>query len=195
LHFAPDGRVAHFEYNPAVARTELCRLVARLDLPLGFGASPKFEYIRIAHNPRFEHVSRTTTTSDIDAHFLTKVDEVKSLLSDASCVCLTSNIWSGNAKEDYLSVVVHFVTADWELEKRIIGLRLIDCSHSGVNIAERISLVLSEYDLITKVLSVTIDNASAMDYLTPSLSSYVGSTLLHQRCACHIINLIVKSGL
>jgi hypothetical protein len=99
LHFSPDGRVTHFEYNPAVARTELCRLVARLDLPLGFGASPEFEeYIRIAHNPRFERVSRTTTTSDIDAYFLTKVDEVKSLLSDASCVCLTSDIWSGNAK-------------------------------------------------------------------------------------------------
>jgi hypothetical protein len=47
-------------------------------------------------------------------------------------------------------VVVHFVTTDWELEKRVIGFRLIDCSHSGVNIAERISLVLSEYDLISK---------------------------------------------
>jgi hypothetical protein len=62
-----------------------------------------------------------------------------------------------------------------------------------------ISLVLSEYDLITKVLSVTLDNASAnasaIDYLTPSLSSYVGSTVLHRRCACHIINLIVKFGL
>jgi hypothetical protein len=116
LHFAPDGRVAYFEYNPAVARTELCCLVARLDLSLCFRASPEFEeYIRITHNPRFERVSRTTTTSDIDTYFLTKVDEVKSLLSDASCVCLTSDIWSGNAKEDYLSVVVHFVTADWEL--------------------------------------------------------------------------------
>jgi hypothetical protein len=105
--------VAHFEYNPSVARTELCRLIARLDLTLGFGASPKFEeYVRIAHNPRFERVSRTTTTSNIDAYFLTKVDEVKSLLSNTSCVCLTSNIWSGNAKEDYLSVVVHFVTTD-----------------------------------------------------------------------------------
>jgi hypothetical protein len=31
LHFAPDGRVAHFEYNPAVAQTELCCLFARLD--------------------------------------------------------------------------------------------------------------------------------------------------------------------
>jgi hypothetical protein len=45
------------------------------------------------------------------------------------------------------------------------------------------------------VLSVTLDNASAMDYLTPSLPSYVGSILLHQRCACHIINLIVKPDL
>jgi hypothetical protein len=31
LHFAPDDRVAHFEYNPTIAKTELCRLVARLD--------------------------------------------------------------------------------------------------------------------------------------------------------------------
>jgi hypothetical protein len=120
---------------------------------------------------------------------------VKSLLSDASCVCLTSDIWSDNAKEDYLSVVVHFVTTDWELEKRIIGFRLIDCSHSGVNTFERISLVLYEYDLTSKVLSVTLDNASAMDYLTPSMSSYLVSTLLYQCCACHIINLIVKLGL
>jgi hypothetical protein len=113
LHFAPDGHVAHFEYSRVVARTEFCRLVTRLDLQLGFGVSLEFEeYISIAHNPRFERVSRTTTTSDIDAHFLTKVDEVKSLLSDVSCVCLTSDIWSDNAKEDYLSVVVHFVTAD-----------------------------------------------------------------------------------
>jgi hypothetical protein len=113
LHFAPDGRLAHFEYSSAVARTEICCFLARLDLPLGLGASPEFEeYIRTAHNPKFEHVSRTTTTSDIDAYFLGKVDEVKSLLFEASCVSLTSDIWSGNDKEDYLSVIVHFVTTE-----------------------------------------------------------------------------------
>jgi hypothetical protein len=143
LHFAPDGRVAHFEYNLAVARTELCHLIARLDLPLSLGASVKFEeYIRNAHNPRFVRVSRTTTTSDLDAYFTTKVAEVKSLLAEASCVCLTSDIWSGNAKEDYLSVVVHFVTTDWELEKRIIGFKLIDCSHSGVKLPREFHLCL-----------------------------------------------------
>jgi hypothetical protein len=34
-----------------------------------------------------------------------------------------------------------------------------------------------------------------MDILRPKLSGYVGPLLLHQRCACHIINLIVKSAL
>ncbi|XP_072148536.1 zinc finger BED domain-containing protein RICESLEEPER 2-like [Setaria viridis] len=78
LQFHSDGSIINWEYKPDLARKELCRLIARLDLPLGFG----------------------------------------------------------NAKEDYLSVVAHFVSADWELEKRVIALRLIDCSHSGVNIAE-----------------------------------------------------------
>ena len=41
-----------------------------------------------------------------------------SVLSAASSVALTSDIWSGNAKEDYISVVGHFVSADWELQKK-----------------------------------------------------------------------------
>ena len=40
-----------------------------------------------------------------------------SVLSGASSVALTSDIWSGNVKEYYISVVVHYVSADWELKK------------------------------------------------------------------------------
>ena len=32
--------------------------------------------------------------------------------SSVNCVCLTSDISSGNAKEDYLSVVVHYINSD-----------------------------------------------------------------------------------
>ena len=58
-----------------------------------------------------------------------------------SLLCLTSDIWPGSAKEDYHSVVAHYVSTDWELEKRVIELRLIYVSHSGINIAERIEFV------------------------------------------------------
>jgi hypothetical protein len=107
------------------------------------------------------------------------------------------------------------------LEKRVIGFRLIDESHSSDNIAERVYAVLDEYGLTAKVFSVTLDNASsnnkaiqtlapelfsyvgtvdsdfvgAIDSLQPKLSGYVGTLFLHQRCACHIINLMVKSAL
>jgi len=105
------------------------------------------------------------------------------------------------------------VNVDWELQKKVIGLRLIEVKHSGENIAERVAAVVEEFGLIDKIFAITLDNASsnakAMETWTHMFSSYLGSdpspepldpnkrkyTLVHQRCACHIINLIVKSGL
>jgi hypothetical protein len=138
---------------------------------------------------------------------------MKSVLPAASSVSLTSDIWSGNAKEDYISVVAHYVNADWELQKRVIEFRLIELKNSGENIADRVGSVVEELDLIDKIFAVTLDNTSsnakAMETLTPMFFGYLDSDsdpapkpsgphkrkyyLVHQRCACHIINLIVKS--
>ena len=76
-------------------------------------------------------------------------------------MCLTSDIWSSNAKEDYLSVVAHYINYDWQLEKRVLGIRLIDCSHNGQNIADLVASVLADYGLTRKVFAVTLDNASS----------------------------------
>ena len=42
-------------------------------------------------------------------------DDLVNYLSSnsVSSVGLASDIWSGNAKEDYLSVVCHYVNTDW----------------------------------------------------------------------------------
>jgi hypothetical protein len=130
----------------------LCHLIARLDLPLGFGFEDAFEeYIQHAHNPRFARVSRQTTTRDLEKYFLERQHPLIECLKSISSVCITSDFWSGNANEDYLSVFIHFVSADWELEKRVIGLRLIDVSHSGVNIAEHVEVVVTEFGLKDKI--------------------------------------------
>jgi hypothetical protein len=66
LKFNDDGSVVHWEYSPSVARTELCRMIARLDLPLCFSESSAFqEYITRAHNPRFVKSSRQSTARDL----------------------------------------------------------------------------------------------------------------------------------
>jgi hypothetical protein len=171
-------------------------------------------YIKRAHNPQFEKVSRQTTTRDLVKLFAEqRAMLMNSVLPTASSVSLTSDIWSGNAKEDYISVVAHCVSADWELQQKVVGFRLIEVKHSGENIADRIASVVEEFGLIDKVFAITLDNAfansKAMETLTPMFFGYLGSyptpiptdpnkvkyLLVHQRCDCHIINLIVKSGL
>ena len=49
----------NWDYKSDVARSELCLLIARLDLLLGIGETKACrEYIVRAHNPKFVKVSR-----------------------------------------------------------------------------------------------------------------------------------------
>jgi hypothetical protein len=131
LKYISDGSVSHWEHSPSVTRTELCRLIARLDLPLCFGESSVFqEYITRSHNPRFIKSSRQTTARDLIRLFNDRVELLIEVLKHVSSVALTSDIWSGKAKEDCISVVAHFVNSDWCLEKRLLGLRPIEVAHT-----------------------------------------------------------------
>jgi hypothetical protein len=113
LRFNPDGSVHHWEYNPEVARTQLCRLLAREDLPVCFGESAAFEeYIKLTHNPRFVPVFRQTTTRDFVTYCQECHSKLLESLKSVSFVALTSDIWSDNAKEDYLSIVAHYVNSN-----------------------------------------------------------------------------------
>jgi hypothetical protein len=43
------------------------------------------------------------------------------------------------------------VSADWELQKKLIGLRLIEVKHTSENITEKIACVVEEFGLIDKI--------------------------------------------
>jgi hypothetical protein len=193
LKYNADGSVNHWEYSPSVARTELCRLIARLDLPLCFGESSAFqEYITHAHNPRFIKSSRQTTARDLIRLFNEHVEQLIEVLKHVSSVALTSDICSGKAKEDYISVVAHFVNSDWCLEKRLLGFRPIEVAHIGLNIAERVEMVANDFSITDKIFAIVLDNASssktAIDVLKPVFAGYIGHliphlTILHE-CLC-----------
>ena len=89
-------------------------MIVRLDLPLGIGETQAFEdYIVHVHNPMFVKSSRRTTTRDLGKLFNERHDVLKnSALPATSSIALTLDIWSGNAKEDYISVVAHYVNVD-----------------------------------------------------------------------------------
>jgi hypothetical protein len=63
--------------------------------------------------------------------------------------------------------------------------------------------VLYEYNLKrnleNKIFLISFDNPSnnikSIDYFTCALNSIMDSRIFHQKCACHILSLIVKAGL
>jgi hypothetical protein len=114
LKYNSDGSLMHWEYSDARARTELCRLIARTDLPISFVECDAFEeYIVNAHNPRFVKTSRQTIARGLIKLYNERMDKlIETLKKSVSSVAITSNIWSGKAKEDYISVVVHYVNSD-----------------------------------------------------------------------------------
>ncbi|KAK3221739.1 hypothetical protein Dsin_008764 [Dipteronia sinensis] len=75
----------------------------------------------------------------------------------------------------------------------------MDFAHTADNIFAVILSVLETYDITHRILSITLDNASAntksIALFTERNIPQAGGYFFHQRCACHIINLVVQSGL
>jgi len=91
ISFNPDGSMHNWDYCPIIARTQLFRLLARLDVPISLGESYSFEeYIRTAHNPKFVSVSSQTTTRDMLKYFTDCKAKLVETVSSTSvnCVCV-----------------------------------------------------------------------------------------------------------
>jgi hypothetical protein len=112
--------LANWKYDPMIARTELFRFIARLDLPLRIGETQAWsDYIKNAHNPLFKSLCRQTTTRDLAKLYAEQREMLmKDVLPAASSVSLTSDIWSGNAKEDYTLLFAIMLIKSGRLKKR-----------------------------------------------------------------------------
>jgi len=141
LNIAVDGFVSTWVYNSDVARQEIARYIAVEDLPIRMGESPAFErMIQRAFCPQYSNVSRKTTKKDIVKSYHEKWDALGQSLSAVTfSIALTSDIWtSSHQRTSYLSVVAHYLDSKYRLNKRVVGFKDIDESHTGEAIASQI---------------------------------------------------------
>jgi len=98
-----------------------------------------------------------------------------------------------------MTVTASFIDDNWQLHKKVISFFKVK-GHKGEDIGKNLLRCLTEWGL-DKVMTVTVDNASANDNGVAILrrqlqgTNVAGGKYLHMRCAAHIINLIVQDGL
>ena len=94
---------------------------------------------------------------------------------------------------------MHFVDENWIMNKNIIAFRALDYPHTSETLFNYIFNVFQEYDITSKIISITFDNASAntsaINMFKDQLHPILNGRLFHGRCVCHIINLIIQDGL
>ena len=189
-------------YNPDVVMQACVEMVVVDELPFRFVEKQGFRHFCHVAVPLFKVPCRKTLVKN----FLSLYDKTKKkLISDIKChrVCLTTDTWTSVQNMNYMVLTAHFIDDKWEMHKRIINFCIIS-SHSGNSIGLLIEACLLQWG-ISKVLTITVDNAAAnkcaIDYVRSKLNkrekpeSILGGQHMHVRCTAHICNLIVGSGL
>lgn len=201
LSRSSTGQLSNYSFNQVVARRETVKYIIKTEQPFSRVEDPDFEeWIQKAFGPQFQPISRNTVKRDIEKLYAEeKTDLFVTLSNIPGRICLTSDLWTSNQPLCYISLTAHFIDANWILQKRIICFSDLDAPHTGQAMATSIINQLQSWGIYEKIFTITLDNASSNDvlarFLERCLPSCTTSKLLHVRCCCHILNLIVQDGL
>ena len=203
LNFNPQSStLSTWQYNAHVAREEITRFIVATDSPICLSENPFFvNMVKTAFCPAYTPVSRSTSRRDILKLYNKINNKLKNEFQNFGniSIALTSDIWACRSKTDFLTVTVHFLEHHWGLQQKLIGFKPLYEKHSAETIYFTILEVLQEYLLTDRVVALTLDNTAAntvtISLFEMKLDPLGEGKFYHQRCACHIINLIVKAGL
>ncbi|KAJ3688446.1 hypothetical protein LUZ61_017610 [Rhynchospora tenuis] len=131
-----------------------------------------------------------------------KIPREKRFKPDAMQYMLQASTEKGKDR-GFMSLTCHFIDDQWKMRKRIINFTNLPSPHTGKNISNAIYEKFVLWNLDKRVFCLVLDNATSNDVCIKELlstSSFqkelpVGGNIFHQRCACHVLNLIVQDGL
>ncbi|KAK9690066.1 hypothetical protein RND81_09G102300 [Saponaria officinalis] len=189
---------------PKFSADELRQLVAiaiaKHNLPLQLveyeGIRNCFSYL----NPDVKFFVRNTIKADILKMYGMEKQKLILLLKKAcGRISLTSDCWTFVTTDGYISLIAHFIDENWHLQKRVLNFSFLPPPHSGVAMSVKVTTLLKEWGIENRIMSMTLDNASANNSMVESLKPYLNlmanGEYFHVRCCAHILNLIVQEGL
>ncbi|XP_043717699.1 zinc finger BED domain-containing protein RICESLEEPER 2-like [Telopea speciosissima] len=185
-------------------RDKVTRLIVRHELPLIFVEYEEFRELITYIFPDYTHITRNTQMAEILKFYNLESSRIHNLLKSFNGkISLTSDLWTSITNDGYLSLTGHYIDKDWVLHKKLLKFCIMPPPHTGINICEMVSKILSEWGIDRKLFSITLDNATSnfsfVELLKKNLN--LKNALLckgeffHNRCCAHILSLIVQDGL
>lgn len=138
--------------------------------------------------PRYRIPDRTTFSRKIIPELYQSVQcKVRECLETIEHVSITTDMWSTNACEDFMSLTTHFVDANYE--HKSLCLDVIPFSlptHTAQSIATVLNESLQLWGIHDKIHAVVTDNAANM------VGAISLANLNHISCTAHTLQLVIK---
>lgn len=130
--------------------------------------------------------------------FNTGKQQVKHLLQSALTVIhLTVDVWTSCNGLGLFGVIAHFIDEDGNLQELALGIKELEGSHTGSNIAHVLLAILDDYGITSKLGYLQMDNATNNDTLIRELAELLPQEYdpdhYRIRCYGHISNLTLQA--
>lgn len=170
-----DGSVALKNYKvdlPAV-RTRITMFLLRGAHPFTVVEEHDFKNMLSLACPQYKHVGRHTIKRDVMDMFQKERKEVIDALTNSpGRVSFTSDNWKSDCQKfNYICITGHYIDDKWKLHKRIIWFKKLNPPLDGVSIADEVHMCFREWKVDSKIMCMTLDNASYNDRMIATLSS------------------------
>ncbi|XP_060569040.1 E3 SUMO-protein ligase ZBED1-like [Ruditapes philippinarum] len=159
-------------------------------IPLSIVESEGFLNLMQIVVPEYKVPSRNTVKSRIEKRYDDERESLVKNLESVQSVSLTTDTWTSNATDSYMTITEHHLTDDWVMESKVLMTREMQERHTGENLANKLKDCVSEFGLENKIGSIVHDNARNMQSASEKCEDWgdVG-------CFGHTLQLCVKPAL
>ncbi|KAJ6822772.1 zinc finger BED domain-containing protein RICESLEEPER 2 [Iris pallida] len=180
----------------------LAKMIILHEYPLHMVEQPAVMAFVQSLQPRFKMPSY----SEIDGEILAIYHKEKQNLMQVfgtftGRISLTIGLWTTSQTLGYVSLTGQFIDSDWKLHRRMLNFMMVSSPHSENALSEVIGISLSEWNMKSKLFTITLDNncsshdiysANLRDYLSNKNMLVLKGQLFVVRCYAHILNVIAQ---
>jgi len=122
-------------------------------------------------------------------------DKIKSELRNVKSLVCTTDGWSSMAQNSYISLTAHIINNQWLSKSFTLATQEMEERHTAVNLAEKLTCILDDWEINGKVLTVVTNNAKNVVSAIKLLSLTIDSENMDVTCAAHSLQLAISTAL
>jgi hypothetical protein len=126
------------KFYPEAIRKAIAEMIIEDELPFATSEKSGFRKLMSIACPRFSMPSRRMATRDAVGIYFEEKAKLK-LFMKQSCqrACITTDCWTSQQQDGYMTITAHFIDGDWKLHKKIISFCMVK-GHKGDDIGKKL---------------------------------------------------------